>query len=322
VADSRLIEASRGDHLAYFYGHEDELVDRIGRYVRRAFAAGAAVIVVASASHRRGLEADLTSHGIDPDAARAAGLLLVADAEETLGRFFVDGVIDGARFREVAGDLIRSASATGRAVCVYGEMVAILWQAGHVTATMALESLWNDLGRDHDFSVLCAYPAQAVGTDAQGEALARLRGWHSALISPVPSAARGSDVVTERSRTFPARADSPRAARHFVTTALKAWDVVGDRVDDAALVTSELASNALLHAKSDCVVTVSLTRNVIYIAVEDHAANLPRLRPPVGLESSGRGLSMVSAVSRRWGADLLGEGKVVWAELRRSGKRW
>ncbi len=263
------------------------------------------------------LEAYLTAHGIDSDRARAAGLLQVLDAEETLSRFFVDGVIDGARFREVAGGLIRSGGATGRAVYVYGEMVAILWQAGHVTATMALESLWNDLGRDHDFSVLCAYQAQTLGADPQGEALTGLRGLHSALISPVPSPAGGPDAVTERSRTFPARADSPRAARHFVTTVLKQWDVVGDAVDDAALVTSELASNALLHAESDFVVTASLTRDAIYIAVEDHAATLPRLRPPIGLEPSGRGPSMVSAVSRRWGADLLDEGKVVWAELRR-----
>ena len=72
-------------------------------------------------------------------------------------------MIDGARFREVVGDLIRSGGAASRAVYIYGEMVAILWQAGHVAATMALESLWNDLGRDHDFSVLCAYPAEAPG---------------------------------------------------------------------------------------------------------------------------------------------------------------
>ncbi len=317
MAESRVIEASRGDHIGYFYGHEDELVDRIGRYVRQALAADAVAIVVASASHRRGLEAWLRSHGIDSDTAGAAGLLHLVDAGETLGRFLVDGVIDGARFREVVGDLIRSGGATGRAVYIYGEMVAILWQDGHVAATMALESLWNDLGRDHDFSVLCAYPAEAPGADPQGEASAGLRGLHSALISPVPSPPAGPNGVTERSRIFPARAESPRAARHFVTAVLKGWDVAGDAVDDAALVTSELASNALLHAESDCVVTASLTRNAIYVAVEDQAATLPTLRPPVGLEPSGRGLSMVCAVSRRWGADLLDEGKVVWAELRR-----
>ena len=87
VAESRVIEASRGDHIGYFYGHEDELVDRIGRYVRQALAADAVAIVVASASHRRGLEAWLTSHGIDSDTAGAAGLLHLVDAGETLGRF-------------------------------------------------------------------------------------------------------------------------------------------------------------------------------------------------------------------------------------------
>ena len=56
-----------------------------------------AAIVVASASQpQRGAEAYLTAHGIDSDRARAAGLLQVLDAEETLSRFFVDGVIDGA----------------------------------------------------------------------------------------------------------------------------------------------------------------------------------------------------------------------------------
>jgi hypothetical protein len=311
------MEASHGDHVVHFFWHEDELVDRIGRYVRQALAADAAAIVVATEGHRRDLEAWLTSHGIDFETACAAGQLYLRDARETLARFFVDGVLDGARFRDVVGDLIRSAGATGRAVSIYGEMVAVLWQTGQVSATMALESLWRDLNREHGFSLLCAYPAEDVDTDPKGQTVAELCGLHSALTWRPPPLTGGAGEIAERSRIFSDQTDSPRAARHFVTGVLEEWHVVGEPNEDAALVISELASNALLHAQSDCMVTVSLTRDAIYIAVKDHAATLPMLRPPVGLESSSRGLSMVAAVSRRWGADLLDEGKVVWAELRR-----
>ena len=44
-------------------------------------------------------------------------------------------------------------------VCVFGEMVWLLWDAGQVNAAIEVETLWNELGHQYPFSLLCAYPA-------------------------------------------------------------------------------------------------------------------------------------------------------------------
>jgi anti-sigma regulatory factor (Ser/Thr protein kinase) len=313
----QLSEASHRDHVVHFYYRESELVERVGRYVRRALASDGAAIVVATAPHRRGVESWLAAHGIDPVAARRAGLLYSLDARDTLRRFCLAGEPDRDRFRSVVGRLIGQAGAGRRAVYVYGEMVALLWKAQLVTATMTLESLWHDLGREHAFSLFCGYPASVLEGDVAGKTLSDLCSLHSALIWAPPPLFGGEAGVLNRSHTFPCRDDSPRAARHFVSAALEGWGVSGDLLDDAALIVTELASNALLHARSESTVTVALAGPTVCLSVRDHSAVLPTRRPAGALESSGRGLGMVAAISRRWGADLVDEGKVVWAELPR-----
>ncbi len=74
----------------------------------------------------------------------------------------VDGAPDPSRFSDAVGSLVAEAAAGGRRVRVFGEMVALLWEAGNVAATLRLEELWNDLGEDQAFSLLCAYPAQSL----------------------------------------------------------------------------------------------------------------------------------------------------------------
>ncbi|HUE89320.1 MAG TPA: hypothetical protein VMO26_24845 [Vicinamibacterales bacterium] len=71
----------------------------------------------------------------------------------------VDGVPDGRLFRDATVPLIERAC-RGRKDCVvraYGEMVDVLWQAGHTVAATKLEMLWNELAGTHDFSLLCGY---------------------------------------------------------------------------------------------------------------------------------------------------------------------
>jgi hypothetical protein len=43
-------------------------------------------------------------------------------------------------------------------VRVFGEMVSLLWDAGLIDAAVELEVLWNELGVQYPFSLLCAYP--------------------------------------------------------------------------------------------------------------------------------------------------------------------
>ena len=106
-----------------------------------------------------------------------------------------------------------------------------------------------------------------------------------------------------------------RLARSFVARTLRDWKL-GALVDDAQLVVSELASNAVLHSGSEVRVTLR-SDGKFWVRIELRDDN-PRLPVPVAFShdaTSGRGLSMVDAVSTSWGVGHHGGGKTVWAEL-------
>lgn len=88
-----------------------------------------------------------------------------------------------------------------------------------------------------------------------------------------------------------------------------------DLIDDAELVASELVTNALLHGRPPVVIRI-VTGNVVRIEVEDGSRVAPVrsfARPDA---MTGRGLALVSALSREWGVEQRdGGGKVVWSEL-------
>jgi anti-sigma regulatory factor (Ser/Thr protein kinase) len=118
-----------------------------------------------------------------------------------------------------------------------------------------------------------------------------------------------SDVIATRS--FQAELDSVRAARHF-TVGLLARGSDRRLADDAAIVVTELAANAVLHARSGFTLTVSRSAAAIRIAVRDG-------RPLASLKDldvkAGHGLSVVAQLARAWAVERLPDGKVVWAEL-------
>ncbi|MEU4623257.1 ATP-binding protein [Actinoplanes sp. NPDC023801] len=110
------------------------------------------------------------------------------------------------------------------------------------------------------------------------------------------------------------------AARSLVARACDRWQLPHLR-HDAALVVSELASNAVLHAGTDLVVTVVRTGPGLLLAVRDGDTRYPRLHEPPGedsaaaLQEQGRGLLLVHAVVPAWGAMPARGGKVVWATV-------
>lgn len=118
--------------------------------------------------------------------------------------------------------------------------------------------------------------------------------------------------------TFPSAPESVTAARRLVRTVLDAWDM-NDLVDDGVLVISELVSNSVTHTRSRSVqVTVSRPgRDCVRIGVRDASGIWPRRRFAADGDLHGRGLTLIDAVTTRWGTDRLSRGKRVWGELRR-----
>ncbi len=121
----------------------------------------------------------------------------------------------------------------------------------------------------------------------------------------------GVEAVAELPRT----PESAGRAREFVATRLKQWKL-DPLLDGALVVVSELAANAVVHADSSLRIRLLLGPRTLRIEVIDHGVGTPEPQPRSTTEEHGRGLLLVSALSRAWGIDHgPGEGKTVWAEL-------
>ena len=87
-------------------------------------------------------------------------------------------------------------------------------------------------------------------------------------------------------------------------------------VDDARLVVSELAANAVRHAHSPFTVSLRQADRAVFLSVQDGSPGTPALLDPGLLSTAGRGLSIVDLVSEDWGVTPApGGGKSVWASF-------
>lgn len=104
-------------------------------------------------------------------------------------------------------------------------------------------------------------------------------------------------------------------ARDFVARHLLDHDLAG-MVEDTVLVVSELATNAVVHARTPFEVTLSGDGRTVEVAVTDGLWTAPPLRQNHHVELGGRGLSLVEGYSRAWGVRPSSDGgKSVWASL-------
>jgi DNA-binding NarL/FixJ family response regulator len=126
----------------------------------------------------------------------------------------------------------------------------------------------------------------------------------------------GPRITAEATTVLPHALTSPAQARRFVAEKGREWDVAPDLLDDALVVISELAANAVTHGQSALQIRLSLKQTALRIEVIDRGAGTPEPQPPTQTEEHGRGLHMIGVLTSAWGMESLDTtGKVVWAEL-------
>lgn len=115
------------------------------------------------------------------------------------------------------------------------------------------------------------------------------------------------------SRWFEPEPEQVCAARGFVTSAVQMWSV---RQSEVALLVSEVATNAVLHARSDFEITVVGREDRIRVEVFDRNTRLPTLAVVAPYAYSGRGLALVQALALAWGVEShSADGKTIWFEV-------
>lgn len=131
----------------------------------------------------------------------------------------------------------------------------------------------------------------------------------------------GSVAEVHSAHTSPEFSRDPAsvpAARRFVRDVLRAWEL--DATEEAAVqLTSELATNALLHARSGFRISLVRRSDAVRLQVGDTSAAMPQRRSFSTTATTGRGMRLLDAYGLRWGAELL-EGdppyrKQVWVDV-------
>jgi anti-sigma regulatory factor (Ser/Thr protein kinase) len=127
-------------------------------------------------------------------------------------------------------------------------------------------------------------------------------GWREVVVDSTDA-----DVVEAE---FSPESTSVRAARRFVLDTLDSWAAV--HADDIVLLASELATNAVIHARSTYRITVRRMMNKIRVDVDDTSDVRPARRHYEATSGTGRGLALVAELALDWGVEPLATGKRVW----------
>lgn len=295
------LSGGRGNHLVHFYRADDELAERVGAYLAEALDADGVAIAIATEPHLEGIRHRLAALGVDPADAIEDGRLILLDASATLNKLVIDGQVDRSAFDREVGSTIRAAGKRHSVLRAYGEMVDLLWQDDNIPTAVALETVWDELIAELDFTMLCAYQSEGVPAPEHADARQIICELHSSH---------------ETSREFQPEHTAPGAARRFIERALRCWGHDGSVIEDARLLITELVTNAVIHTRSPFSVSIASRSPRLRLAVRDRSSTLPfagarsTARP-----TGGRGLRIVAAVADDWGVVTTPPGKTVWAEL-------
>jgi PAS domain S-box-containing protein len=128
-------------------------------------------------------------------------------------------------------------------------------------------------------------------------------------------------VITARAAaSFEPVGRSVASARSFVRDTLQGWGFA-DIVDDAVVLTSELVTNAVVHAGTSAEVLCLRSDDGVRIEVADRypEREVPLQTTAVDMGSpdreGGRGLQLCAALAGRWGVEYTPTHKQVWFQL-------
>jgi DNA-binding NarL/FixJ family response regulator len=122
------------------------------------------------------------------------------------------------------------------------------------------------------------------------------------------------DANAPESVHLPQELESAAQARRFVKQVLTDWSRAA-AIEDAALLATELVTNAVVHARSAVELRLRQLSDRVRVEVADTGGGALQLREPDPDAFDGRGLLLVQTLALAWGTSSDGGGKVVWFEV-------
>jgi GAF domain-containing protein len=207
---------------------------------------------------------------------------LVLDRGDTLV-MYSDGLIE-RRSESITEGMERLASAAA-------EIAADGWPP---RPAMALASRMSDEERTDDIVVLCLTHTGVSSRRITDTTVGTARNGMSTLhLEPV--------------------VESTPVARHWVAAHLRGLPT--EVIECAGLLTSELVTNAVLHAGTPLGVTLHILPDRIRVDVADGSNAFPSVKDYGREAATGRGLTLFNTLASNWGVQPVDGGKIVWFEL-------
>ena len=127
-------------------------------------------------------------------------------------------------------------------------------------------------------------------------------------------------TVTGVVEEFQPHPSAVTAARGFLRSALRDLgldETSSDLIDLLVMAVNELATNAVLHARTEFTIRVLADQTWVRVEVGDANPRMPQPYPATAHATSGRGLAIIDASGLRWGVVPHPDGKTMWIQAAR-----
>lgn len=154
--NERAARAPRARHRMQLFDTPESLASTVATFLIDGFDKGGTLLLIARSRHREAIFSEFIRRGCFAGNGADDERVVNLDAHDALTRVSVNGKVDADLFDWTIGGAVRRLSAAGP-LRVYCEMVEVLASHQDFEAAVELEMLWNRLGEQTPFTVLCGY---------------------------------------------------------------------------------------------------------------------------------------------------------------------
>ena len=169
----------RTDHFMQLFDSDGSLAAALASFVQEGLAEGDAVLVVTTGERWDLVLNGLASRGVSVAVPMQSRQLTFTDSRDLLRQFMRRSGPSPELFEAFVGRAVRNLVASTNRLRIYGDMVDQLAGAGDYASAHRLEILWNELGSDLSFQLLCGYSALQFRSPHHTDALRLICRCHS-----------------------------------------------------------------------------------------------------------------------------------------------